>query len=174
TGWDIWTISRALHIPPWAFTIYGEAQEGAEAAFVLDHSGQRFEIALAKRLGRGKKNLPCIFLWRLPDGHAQCGLGSLRPVTCQSYPALLLNGLLCVRNGPGCGHIWSLSELDMKGELTLLEEEKQRREEYKRIVEELNAAVLKSPEGTALSYPEYCNYLINAYADLYGGKSYGG
>ena len=98
TGKDVCRICRTMELQPWDFTLYSEAPQGAVDAFRLEPGGPVYQVILAKRGPLGPGGAPCIFLWKLADGHAQCGLGQLRPMVCQTYPALLIDDMLCVES----------------------------------------------------------------------------
>ncbi len=99
TGRDVWRIAQALELQPWDFTLYCDAEESAVDGFQLAPGGPFYEVMLAKRGAVGSSGAPCIFLWRLADGHAQCGLGGMRPLPCQVYPAVLVEGMLACQDG---------------------------------------------------------------------------
>jgi hypothetical protein len=76
-------------------TVNGRPDGEGEYIWPACNNKQGFEwfatATLAKRGKVGPKGAPCFFLWKLADGHAQCGLGTLRPRVCLSYPALLVD-----------------------------------------------------------------------------------
>jgi Fe-S-cluster containining protein len=94
SGMDIWRITQTLEVQPWDYTRYADAIEGAIDAFRLRPDGPSYQVVLAKRGEVDRAGAPCIFLWNLADGHAQCGLGALRPLVCRVYPAVLVDGML--------------------------------------------------------------------------------
>src|SRR2546425_854710 len=112
TGRDVWRIATTLEAAPWDFTRYAPAQAGAPDAFRLEPEGQAYQVVLAKRGRVTSRGAPCIFLWKVGDGHAQCGLGATRPLVCQTYPAAMADGLLRAE-GTGCTcRRWSVLDLD--------------------------------------------------------------
>lgn len=168
TGLDVWRIARALDLAPWDFTRYGAAVEGAADGFQLAPGGPLYQIYLAKRGPVGPQGAPCLFLWQLADGHAQCGLGALRPRACQSYPALLLDGVLCVDGASCTCRRWSLTDLDQARELALAETFLAEGAEYAGLVAAWNAAL--TPGSGERGYVEFCRHLMAEYDHRYGGQ----
>src|SRR5438105_3991013 len=114
TGRDVWRIARVLETPPTSFLLYFPTPRPRRDAFVLDHSGQEFRVALGKAPTRRKTAPPCIFLLRTRSGHHRCGLGDLRPLVCRAFPADLLDGVLSLPNDGRClRHTWALAEVDI-------------------------------------------------------------
>lgn len=162
SGQDVWRIAKALDVAPWDFTVYVEAEDRAVDGFRLTTGGPLFQIALAKRGKVGPKGAPCFFLWRLADGHAQCGLGELRPLVCRSYPAVLVDGMLAAW-GPACTcRRWSVLDLDEARDRALVEQTLAETEAYAAIVAAWNEELRAWPEGRG--YRDFCRFLIEAYA----------
>jgi len=162
SGKDLWRIANTLDAAPWEFTVYVEAEEFASDAFRLVADGPLFQVALAKRGKVGAKGAPCFFLWRLADGHAQCGLGSLRPLVCRSYPAALSDGML-VAWAPACTcRRWSVLDLDEPEDRRLVEQTLSEAEEYSAIVAAWNDELSEWPTGR--DYHDFCRYVLDAYA----------
>jgi Fe-S-cluster containining protein len=166
TGFDIWRISQAMQLPPSAFTLYADAPADAEDGFALDASDKRYQVILAKRPSPAQNDSACVFLWRLPDGHAQCGLGRLRPSVCRTYPYMLADGILCVGDCSGCScRTWALANVDSEDETRQLHTLECERREYREIVQTWNELVHQGNEQ--YHYLEFCDYLVNSYADRY-------
>ncbi len=91
-GRDLWRIATMLEVAPWDFTRPTPAEAEAAGAFRLEAGGGPHQIVLARRGRSPARRAPCVFLWKLGDGHAQCGLGSSRPLACRSRPAAPMNG----------------------------------------------------------------------------------
>jgi hypothetical protein len=100
-GRDLWRIATMLEVAPWDFTWPAPAEPEAAGAFRLEAGGAPHQIALARRGRTTARRAPCVFLWKLGDGHAQCGLGSSRPLACQGRPAAPLGGQ-ARPSGRGC------------------------------------------------------------------------
>jgi hypothetical protein len=166
-GRDLWRIVGAMELAPWDFTQYAEAIAGAIDGFQLEPGGPAYQVMLTKRGRPGPKGAPCIFLWKLADGHAQCGLGSLRPMVCQSYPALLVDDLLCADGSACTCRRWSTLDLDAERDRALVDQLLAEAAEYAEIVAAWNAG-LDGPR----SYVDYCRYLVDAYAGREGGVSW--
>jgi len=163
TGADLWRISEALQLPPWSFTRYTDATPGGSAAFALNASAARYQVVLAKRVTEPHPP-PCTFLLRLPDGHAQCGLGELRPSVCRAFPAVLVRGIVCVGENAGCTcRTWAASAFDEQRERELLERLEAERAEYAETVADWNERVTQDSDGER-TYFEFCDHLMNVYA----------
>jgi Fe-S-cluster containining protein len=162
TGRDLWRIAQALEAAPWDFTQYCEALPGAPDGFQLAPGGPCYQIVLAKRGRVSAKGAPCVFLWKLADGHAQCGLGGLRPLVCRSYPSLLVDGMLCVESSSCTCRRWGLVDMDQRAERALLGQVLGEAEEYSAVVARWNVA-LEQYSGER-SYREFCAYIMDVYA----------
>jgi Fe-S-cluster containining protein len=157
TAADLWRISRTFELPAWEFTRYIDARREEHGAFALDQTGRHFQIVLAKR------ETTCTFLFRLPDGHAQCALGTNRPTVCRAFPAALRQGTVRVGEHAGCTcGVWSDAALDPDAELALLLRLDRDRHEHAELIAEWNAIVARA--GEPRTYPELCGHLMNAYA----------
>lgn len=175
TGRDVWRISRALDTPPWTFLRYFEVREPRRDAFALDGSARRFRIALAKGKAR-RKNAPppCIFLMRTRGGSHRCGLGALRPLVCRAFPAELVDGLLYLRPDSGCACTdWSLAQVDIAEETSLVQARDAESEEYCEVVARWNERLSFFPPGAYTDFPAFCSYLLDAYDELAARGSMG-
>ena len=158
TGQDVWRISAVLCAKPWDFTVAVPAEEGATDAFRLVVDGPWWQMALAKR---GRKTAPkgaCTFLWKLNDGHAQCGLGDLRPGVCRAYPALLVNGTLCANSAACTCRRWSVLDFDGDTERALLEDVAREDAAYTAVVRRWNDGL-----DAARTYQDFGAYLLDVY-----------
>jgi Fe-S-cluster containining protein len=168
TGGDVWRISRSLDTPPWSFLVYFHSPQLRRDAFLLDHSGRSFRIALAKgKKSRTAKPAPCVFLLKLRGGHHRCGLGDLRPNVCRSFPSEIVEGVVCIRPDHGCAcREWTLADVDIAEELVVLDERQQDAALYCQVVESWNAHVLSTPPDTSLEFTDFCEYVLRAYDQL--------
>jgi Fe-S-cluster containining protein len=157
-GRDIWRIARTLDLAPWDFTLYCAAHPQAADAFQLEPGGVTYQIILSKRGSIGARGAPCTFLWKLADGHAQCGLGALRPIACQCYPAMLVEGALCVDSAACSCRRWSLLDVDAAAERIQLNQMLAETAAYAALVARWNRGLRE-----ARSYREYCDYLLRTY-----------
>lgn len=163
TGDEIVRVARTLDAPPWAFTIAVPSTAPADDAFALDGSALRYRAALTK-LPDGGARERCIFLLRLEDGTARCGLGESRPAPCRSFPAELHEGALRV-SAAGCTcHDWSLEDIDAENDRALLQAEARARSEYGRLVANWNAYVEATAGGERFAYADFCRFLLDQYA----------
>jgi hypothetical protein len=168
SGRDVWRISRALDAPPWTYLVYFSPPQPRRDAFCLDQSGRRFRLLFAKRASRRtKRPKPCIFLMRARDGSHRCGLGDLRPLGCQAFPAELVDGVVCVQPATGCAcRPWALTDMEVAEELLILEARQRESEEYCTLVDAWNARVAAAPAGTSFEFTDYCRYLLARYDEL--------
>lgn len=163
TGHDLWRIAHTLDLPPARFAAYVEAEAGSEDGFVLDPSGTRYELALAKSTETHRHG-GCVFLVRTNDGAHRCGLGELRPDQCRLYPAYFHEGLARVINDPkGCWRPWSVGELDIEQERQRSADYERRRAEYQELLAVWNLRVWNSG-GREFGFHEFCDYVENWYA----------
>jgi Fe-S-cluster containining protein len=176
SGRDVWRIARALDMPPWEFLVYFLTPRPRPDAFILDRSGQSFRLALAKQSGRRGKTPPaCIFLMRTRNGYHRCGLGELRPMACRVFPVETRAGVLCVHNEGGCTcRRWSLADVDIDEESALLARQQADYEEYCGVVAEWNRMVAGAPDDAAFTFFDFCNFLMEAYDTMEGGKDRAG
>jgi len=162
TGDEIVRVARTLDAPPWAFTI-AVPSEASPDAFALDHSALRYRAALTK-LPDGTDRERCIFLLRLSDGTARCGLGDSRPTPCRTFPVELHDGAVRV-SAEGCTcRTWSLEDIDAEADRALLQDDACARDVYAGFVGNWNAYVAAT-EIESFSYPDFCRFLL----DQYGG-----
>lgn len=168
SGRDVWRISRILDVPPWAFLIYFPSPQPRPDSFTLDDSGKRFRLALSKQPSRRTKTPPpCIFLLRSRNGHHRCGLGDLRPDVCRSFPSEMVDGVLCMSKNSGCTcRVWALADVDIAEETERVETRQKTYKEYCEVVALWNAQVAAEPPGTARSFFDYCNFVLETYDDI--------
>lgn len=142
TGGEIVRIARTLDAPPWTFTMAVPGQAGDDA-FALDTTELRYRAALTKLPARiaGEH---CIFLLRLSDGTARCGLGEGRPAPCHTLPA------------GGC------TSRELPAHDAFIEESRSR-DEYAAFVRTWNAYV----DGAGIErfvFADFCRFLLDRYA----------
>ncbi len=169
TGRDMWRIARALDTPPWSFMVYFPSQAPSRDAFLLDHSGQPYRLALAKQTPRRpRKTLPpCIFLLRTGDGTHRCGLGQLRPLVCRAYPSEVQGSMVYLRGTTTCTcRDWSLVDVDLDEERALVEARQADAREYWALLERWNAQVLASVPGTRFTFGEFASFLLDHYDQI--------
>ncbi len=165
SGRDVWRIARALQAPPWSFLVYFQTPDPRRDAFILDHSGQQFRLALGKGAARRRQGTaPCIFLLRTRDGAHRCGLGDLRPLVCRAFPAEVVDGVLCLRRDSGCTcRTWALSDVYLAEERALVEARQAESEEYCAVVARWNARVAAAPTERSFDFLEYGEFLMEEY-----------
>jgi len=167
SGLDLWRIHQAMELMPWQYTLYSDAPEDAVDGFRLVPGGPLFQVVLAKRGEIGQYGAPCIFLLKLSDGHAQCGLGALKPTACRAYPAALVDNLLRCESSACTCRRWSLLDLDAEQDTSMLNEMLSEMAEYSEIVAAWNNLLHEGHEPR--SYHDFCSYVLAAYDALRGG-----
>ena len=163
TGFDLWRIASALDIRPSQFVGFTYAEADAEHAFILDHSGERYELVLAKSTNAQRLGA-CVFLVRTNTGIHRCGLGHLSPLVCRQYPGYFKDGLMQVINNPNaCWRTWSIVELDVDLERALEQSARERLDDYDAILRDWNERVRESSPDSWFSFEQFCTYLENRY-----------
>ena len=163
TGRDIWRIATQLQVPPESFLRTVPAGNASEDAIVLDPHAQPVQVALARRAVKGRQ-AACVFLMYVRDDLARCGLGALRPLPCQAFPAVRSGGMLDVREDHGCTcRAWTTADLDRAAAAVLLAEEADERERDRRLLQRWNAQVMAADAAYTLA--DYCRYLVDAYGE---------
>lgn len=113
TGRDAWVIGTSLRLPLESFLVYFPVGDHVERGFRLEPGGPRFEIALDK-VGGFQRGNPCIFWVDLMNGRGRCGIYSVRPHVCQTYPAYQHGDLVMLRDDVLCPEgSWSLAGMDL-------------------------------------------------------------
>lgn len=162
TGSDVWRIARALDTEPWTFLAYYEVPQRPDA-FVLDASGQHYCLALAKRASRRTVTpAPCIFLVNTRDGYHRCGLGDLRPAACKSFPADIVDGVLCLTAASGCScRTWTHADIDLDEEIAVAEWRVAELRDYCTIVARWNERVVARTHAEGeLDLDDFCAFLM--------------
>jgi len=164
-GHDIWRISRSLLVQPTSFLVYFRTGQPRRDAFHLDHSGREFRLALAKGPTRRTKTAPpCVFLMKTRDGSHRCSLGDLRPAVCRTFPAEVVDGVVCVRPDAGCAcRGWNLSDMDLDEEWSDLTERQSDLETYCAIVDKWNSLVADAPSGALFVFEQFCPHVLKEY-----------
>lgn len=165
-GRDLWRIATALEVAPWDFTRPILAEPGAADAFRLEPGGDAYQVVLARRGRTAARDAPCVFLWKLGDGHAQCGLGSLRPLACHARPIRPAAQLECLPGAgvPGCTcRPWPLLDPDRERGPALRETACREAAEYREVVDEWNRGLAPEPGRT---YRDFCAHVMAAYGEM--------
>lgn len=158
TGGDIWRIATALEVAPESF-LRAIPAEPADAGFRLSARGPLQQLALARRPAKLRQGA-CIFLMLLGDDVARCGLGALRPLPCQAFPAGGAGGTVRVAEPHGCTcRAWTLADLDRPAAAALLAREAAERALDRQIA----AAWNQQPAGAPVALADVCGYVLRAY-----------
>ena len=165
TGDDLVRLARTLDAPPWTFTVALATAMPADDAFALDATSTRYRVALA-RLPEQESRERCIFLLRVGDGSARCGLGDARPMPCHTFSTELDDATVRV-SAAGCTcHEWSLDDVDLEAERALLLAEREAGRNYALLVAGWNAFVTARPLAEPYAYADFCRFILTQYATL--------
>lgn len=165
TGSDVWRIARAMDVEPWSFLAYYETLPRPDA-FILDASGQHYCLALAKRPSRRTVTpAPCIFLLSTRDGYHRCGLGDLRPAACKSFPAEIVDGVLCLAVQAGCScRTWAHADIALDAESAVARWRAAELREYCEVVARWNDRVLAQTYGDSeFDLEDFCAFLLSTH-----------
>ncbi|MDL1982655.1 MAG: YkgJ family cysteine cluster protein [Deltaproteobacteria bacterium] len=166
TGYDVWRIAKTLDLTSSRFVTYAKAIQGNDETFVLDQSGERYELVLQKTIDERRYG-GCTFLVSTNDGAHRCGLGELRPCQCTIYPAYCEDGIVHVINDPqGCWRVWSVCDLEIEEEYQRSQEYESQKMEYQEVLASWNQRVW-SKTNRQFNFSDFCNHLENQYAILY-------
>jgi Fe-S-cluster containining protein len=166
TGYDVWQIAKTLDLTSSRFVTYAKASQSNDETFVLDQSGERYELVLQKTTDKRRYG-GCTFLVSTNDGAHRCGLGELRPCQCTIYPAYCEDGIVHVINDPqGCWRVWSVCDLEIEEEYQRSQEYESQKMEYQKVLASWNQRVW-SKTNRQFSFSDFCNHLENQYAILY-------
>lgn len=161
TAADIRRIAASLDAAPDSFLRPIPALPSADDGFVLAPGQPPLHAALARR-SLGKRAATCVFLLALGDG-ARCGLGGLRPLSCQSFPAAELGGAVRLNDDLPCScRAWSLADIDRGHAAALLRQERHEREEHRQAVLAWNSQI--SAGRARATFGDFCRFLLETNA----------
>ncbi len=159
TGADIWRIATTLQVSPESFLRPSPAPSAH--GFALDQAQPLVFPALARR-ALSSQHAPCVFLLQLGDQASRCGINPIRPLPCQSFPAVSLAGKFDVDAAHGCTcRSWSLAEIDRERASALLRQEAEERERYHEVMRAWNAAVALTKRR--YTFGNVCRYVLEMY-----------
>jgi hypothetical protein len=164
TGGDIWRIATALQAPPESFLRAVPAEPPDDGFRLASHASPQ-RLALARRPAKLRQGA-CVFLLQLGDDAARCGLGALRPLPCQTFPAVGPAVAPSVAEQHGCTcRVWTLADIDRAAVAALLEREASERELDRQIAAGWNG---RGPGGGS-TLADLCYYVLRAYERHYAG-----
>jgi Fe-S-cluster containining protein len=165
-GFDVWRISREMQIDPSTFLVAWQEDEPGTDGFRLEPEGPLFTLVLDKR-SWSRQSSACVFLMRFPGGQDRCGIYGQRPVACRSYPMLLLNGGVVLRDDPLCPPgAWSSADAGDPAWRAALQQAAMQYDVYKVVVDRWNARVRGGSLDGALGFADYYRYLLTVYDAL--------
>jgi hypothetical protein len=160
-GRDLWRIATMLEVAPWDFTWPAPAEPEAAGAFRLEAGGAPHQIVLARRSRTTARRAPCLFLWKLGDGHAQCGLGPSRPLACRGRPAGPVNGQ---PRPSGCGCLpRSVGDRAPEPDPAMVGPARREAAEHREVVEAWNRGL---EQGARSTYRAFCDHVMAAYGRM--------
>lgn len=164
TGADIWRIATTLQVKPETFLRTISAPAHDADAFLLDTMTHPLHIALARRVAKGGA-AACIFLVQLGDHTARCGLGTLRPMVCHTFPAVGTLDIQCADDAQHCTcRTWTVADIDRGSVRAIGAQEAEERQHYRATIREWNALVSAAPAGTRFAFADFCQYIVAAYS----------
>ena len=163
-GYDVFVISKTLHLLPESYLIYFPVTDRNERGFLLDPGGNRYEIALDKA-GHYQKGNPCIFWIELSHGGGRCGIYSHRPMVCQTYPAYQQQEIVVLRDDVLCPEgAWNLAGMELGTFRERLSRFRMQQDIYAYIVAAWNDAIERA--NRRMTVREYYTALLNIYESL--------
>jgi Fe-S-cluster containining protein len=166
TGYDAWVIANGMQLAPEQFLITVPQKVPSNRGFLLDRSEQTYDIALDKVPVEGNEK-PCIFWLEMPSGVGRCGIYSLRPYVCQTYPAYFVDGEVTRRDDVLCpNEAWHDGTLQQDIWRDRLQRMQVEFDIYGLAVARWNYHVSHTPHLEKISVLGYYTYLMNFYTCL--------
>jgi Fe-S-cluster containining protein len=138
--------------------LYLKERKDDTSGFRLCPSGAFQHLALAKKQGTTGA---CIFLIELTADAARCGIYEFRPRVCSTFPTMLRNGAVDVRQDTVCGpDAWTLSAMDLPRQRQLLVNSRAAWEEHGRFMTAWNSDI--DSTGKTCSPDELYEYVLHA------------
>ncbi len=164
SGTDVQASALGLDLAP-ALFLQAIAEPGVRG-FLLSREGPAYQLALAKRPA-DTFPAPCLFLLELPDGTGRCGIYTLRPLVCQTYPAYTRNGLVGRRDDVLCPtEAWHDDTLTDPVWYERLAHQALAFDLYELVVARWNYHLLQNPPTPPRELADYYTYLTHIYAQL--------
>jgi hypothetical protein len=134
--------------------------------FLLDRSEQTYDIALDKAPAETAEK-PCVFWLGFPSGVGRCGIYSLRPYVCQTYPAFFQEQQVVRREDVLCPQgSWGDNTLQQPAWRERLHRMQVEFDIYALVVARWNYHVLHTPRPESVSVWAYYAFLLNVYTRL--------
>jgi len=166
SGYDTWLIATSLRLAPEQFLVAVEQAAPDDTGFLLDRSGQTYDIALDKARTRAREQ-PCVFWIGLPGGAGRCGIYPVRPHVCQTYPATLRDGLSERREDVLCPRpAWRDGTLQQPVWLRTLHSMHVEHDIYRLFTARWNGHVTRAAEPEQVSLAGYYGCLLRFYDRL--------
>jgi Fe-S-cluster containining protein len=157
TSAEIWRIASQLDVPPESFLRAVPTQHAHEPSFLLEPNGRSMQAALLRR-ALGGNTAACVFLMQL-GAHNRCGLGPLRPIACQIFPASADSAPPHLAKADVCQcRQWSLSDLDRPRIAAQLDQLAVERQRYQQHVAAWNERI--QTDNRTATFAEFCAFLL--------------
>lgn len=168
TGYDAHLIASQSLLAIEQFAVVVPEEHPSPLGFLLDEGTETFVLALDKNQEARGKRKPCVFLLSLPDGEGRCGIYRIRPLVCQTYPAMLHHGGVTVREDVICDKgSWNIAAMDLpEWRLSLLRTEMENAI-YRIVVAHWNRTVTEKLEAHH-ACEHYFSYLMDVYERIEG------
>jgi Fe-S-cluster containining protein len=163
TGYDAHLIASQQLLKIEQFAVVVPEQQRSPLGFLLDAGAETFVLALDKNPRAHGQRKPCVFLLTLPGGGGRCGIYGIRPLVCQTYPAMLHHGSVAVRDDVICEKgSWNIAAMELPDwRLSLLRGEMENAI-YRIVVAHWNQMVSEKPVSDH-GCPDYFVYLMEVY-----------
>jgi Fe-S-cluster containining protein len=163
TGYDVWLIATSLELAPEQFVVPVAEEEPSATGFLLDRSGQTYDLALGKARARTVEDA-CLFWIELPGGTGRCGIYPVRPQVCQVYPAALHEGRVVRREDVLCPKpAWRDGTLQRPEWARLLRSLQVEHDVYRLVAARWNRRVLETAD---VSLAGYYGHVLDCYDRL--------
>jgi len=166
-GYDAWVIARVLHVKPTDFLAFADLQQEENPYnFQLDGSGKSYHLALnMNEWPDGSRR--CIFGLNLPHGQFRCGIYSLRPAGCRSYPFSLAGDRLTIKPWALCPEgEWALGRHDIRSLRSQLGQSDMEFCIYSLLVAGWNERVSQQAHQKNLDFHPFINFVMDFYNRL--------
>ncbi len=165
-GYDAWLIVRDLNVHLTDFIGLAELDEKSPGKFIIDDSGHTYCMVLnMKELSDSSRR--CIFALDLSNGVVRCGIYSIRPVGCRTYPMIFADEEVVIKPWAFCDkEVWDIKQIDK----SYWEEELWRSDMefsiYEFIVTVWNNTVMRNSGFKKIDFSVFFNFLFHIYFKL--------
>jgi Fe-S-cluster containining protein len=145
------------------FLAFAGMEEKGKYDFILDSSEKAYCLVLSMR-EQADGGRRCIFLMDLPSHEVRCGIYSIRPLACRTYPLALVNCEVLKKAWALCpSKAWDLNLLDLASWREDLSRSQMEYALYAFVVASWNEEKLKQPPLERLDFRPFLDFLIATY-----------